>query len=368
MRMNFLLSSFIISIFYFLQITDAQQFRFLRPVPDNIETNGSYLYGEPNFQDQSKAHLGNDILIRYDTVKSASNGIVITVAYKDTINGYEIGGGGNYIIVKSRWNGRDVYIFYMHLNHTYVNENDSVHAGQPIAQSGNTGNSTGPHLHFEIREGNSGYYYLRSRRNPELWTAINGMGAIYGNIPNAPNSSRVDITPDPKPRPPYTTYGYSLTYNFNDSYVGSDDLYKENYAIGDVKPGTYKISAINGSYTRIVTVNAGEVVNADVVTEVSNNNFAITNFELYQNYPNPFNPQTRIEYQLPAECNVKVIVFNSLGQRIKELVNGIKSGGLNEAYFDASDLPSGLYLYTIYASTTEGAYNFTASKKMMFLK
>lgn len=56
-----------------------------------------------------------------------------------------------------------------------------------------------------------------SRRNAELWAGMTGMGAIYGKVPNAPNS-RVDISPDPKPRPrPYTNNSpYSLTYNFND--------------------------------------------------------------------------------------------------------------------------------------------------------
>ena len=196
-------------------LTAAQQFRMLRPVPDNIQTNGSYLFGEPSISNPGNAHRGIDIAIQYDTVYSASNGSVYYV-------GYQASGAGNYIVVKSEWNGRFIYIYYMHLDSFYVAENDLVLAGQQIALSGNTGNSTGPHLHFEIRM-DSPSSTSRKTRNPELWCGISGMGAIYGNVPNAPNSTRVDISPDPKPRPPYTTFGWALTYNFADPIIGSDD-------------------------------------------------------------------------------------------------------------------------------------------------
>ena len=72
----------------------SQQFRITRPVKDKIQTNGSYLYGEPRYQNPSLAHLGIDISIVYDTIKSASNGVVYSIGYNpnDTIGGYEPGG------------------------------------------------------------------------------------------------------------------------------------------------------------------------------------------------------------------------------------------------------------------------------------
>lgn len=217
----------IVILIFTAHLTFAQQFRLLRPVPDTIQTNGSYLYGEPNIGNPSNAHRGIDISIRYDTIYSASDGSVDFVGYNpnDTIGGFEPGGGGNYLRIKSQWENKNIYLYYMHLTKPLVNTTNAVTAGQPIAISGNTGNSTGPHLHFEIRMNTSDFGALRSRRNGELWAAISGMGAIYGHVPNTPNSTRVDISPDPKPRPPYTTFGWALTYNFNDIYIGSDDVY-----------------------------------------------------------------------------------------------------------------------------------------------
>lgn len=327
----------------------AQQFRLTRPVKDNIQTNGSYLYGEPRYQNPTLAHLGIDISISYDTIQSASNGVVYTVGYNpnDTIGGYEPGGAGNYIIIKSKWNSKDIYLNYFHLKKPLKNNGDSVFVNMPIGISGNTGNSTGPHLHFEIRQGTQSYSAPRTRRNPELWFAMTDKGAIYGKVPNAANNTRVDISPDPKPRPPYTTFGYALTYNFNDPAIQSDDIYGENYAIGDVKPGTYIITALNGSYTRTVTVGAGQVVNADATVGVDDNSEIVEGFELFQNYPNPFNPETKISYRLDEDGFVTLSIYNLLGEKIKTLVEAEQPSGFHEAVFKAENIPSGVYIYTL---------------------
>jgi murein DD-endopeptidase MepM/ murein hydrolase activator NlpD len=354
----------ILLLLFLFQLLNAQSFRLRRPVPDHIQINGSYLYGEPNIRDpQNRAHTGVDILVRYDTVYSACDGIVYFVAYNpnDTVGGYEPNGAGNYIFIKGKWEGKDLYLLYGHLSRPLVNAGDSVKAGDPIAISGNTGYSTGPHLHFEIRLGSPNYNAFRTRRNPELWFAMKGTGAIYGKIVNAPNSTRVDISPDPKPRPPYTTFSYALTYNFNDPYIGSDDVYGENYAIGEVKPGTYTITALNGLYRRTVTVRAGEVVNADISTDVSEEIVA-EKFELFQNYPNPLNSSTVIRYYLPERAHVVLKVYDLLGRQVQTLVDEEKERGLHYAVFDGARLSSGVYLYYIRAGS------FSDSKFMVLVK
>jgi hypothetical protein len=102
------------------------------------------------------------------------------------------------------------------------------------------------------------------------------------------------------------------------------------------------------------------------VTDKNLNN-APSNYSLNQNYPNPFNPETVIEYTLPRQSNVKLIIYNSLGQEVKTLVNNVQSAGINTMKWNGTNqsgqkVTSGIYFYRL---TTEG---FTAIKKMIMLK
>lgn len=85
-------------------------------------------------------------------------------------------------------------------------------------------------------------------------------------------------------------------------------------------------------------------------------------YALSQNYPNPFNPVTTIKFDLPKSSNVKLIVYNSLGQEVSILLNEMKEAGYYEAKFDASTLSSGVYYYRIEAA------NFVETKKMVVVK
>ena len=85
-------------------------------------------------------------------------------------------------------------------------------------------------------------------------------------------------------------------------------------------------------------------------------------YVLNQNYPNPFNPSTQIDFALPKQDNVRLEVFNLLGERVALLVDGIQNAGYHSVRFDASKLSSGMYLYRLTTSET------TFTRKMVLTK
>jgi len=94
----------------------------------------------------------------------------------------------------------------------------------------------------------------------------------------------------------------------------------------------------------------------------------IYNYVLEQNYPNPFNPSTTIRYSIPTQSNVKVDVFNSIGENSAELVDDLQNSGTYEVNWDASRFASGIYFYSIMAVPLDGKDIFQSVRKMILLK
>jgi hypothetical protein len=94
---------------------------------------------------------------------------------------------------------------------------------------------------------------------------------------------------------------------------------------------------------------------------VSENNMPLK-YELKQNYPNPFNPVTRISYSIADDRFVRLKIFDILGKEIRTPVSKKQKAGDYEIIFNAGDLPSGVYFYTMTADI------FCETKKMLFLK
>ncbi len=87
------------------------------------------------------------------------------------------------------------------------------------------------------------------------------------------------------------------------------------------------------------------------------------NFNLSQNYPNPFNPKTVIKFDLPEDSKISLKVYNSLGELVQTIIdNQTLVAGSYEKDFDASQLPSGIYLYRLSSD------KFTATRKMILMK
>ena len=90
-------------------------------------------------------------------------------------------------------------------------------------------------------------------------------------------------------------------------------------------------------------------------------------FVLAQNYPNPFNPSTTLSFGLPVESNITLSVYNSLGELVKVVAQGTLQAGTHKMNFEAVDLPSGIYMYTLNAKGADGV-EFTQTAKMLLLK
>ena len=85
-------------------------------------------------------------------------------------------------------------------------------------------------------------------------------------------------------------------------------------------------------------------------------------FELSQNYPNPFNPSTAIQFSLPKQTQLKINIYNMLGEQIATIAHGLYETGNYKITFNASSLPSGTYVYRL------ESVDFVQVKKMILLK
>ncbi len=130
---------------------------------------------------------------------------------------------------------------------------------------------------------------------------------------------------------------------------------KNNYSFVDknLQPGRYSYKLIQVDYDG--TRNESKIINIDINSQPSD-------FSLKQNYPNPFNPSTTIEYSIPKSSEVKLKIYNTLGEEIKTLVNSFKQAGKYKVNLDLSKFSSGVYFYRLKA----GSYNQT--RKMILLR
>ena len=111
---------------------------FIKPIEGTISSK--YGQREPTTSTVPKNHTGVDIASNLGTkIKSATSGEVVIAS--------EEGDYGKHLKIQTG----EVSIIYAHCNNLYVKQGDQVTQGQEIAEVGSTGNSTGPHLHFEIR-------------------------------------------------------------------------------------------------------------------------------------------------------------------------------------------------------------------------
>lgn len=149
-------------------------------------------------------------------------------------------------------------------------------------------------------------------------------------------------------------------------YSGSTltDSFKEyNYTWLTSEGHTFKVDVSRDSSSGNVLLTEIEInYSGAAATAVESYNELSAGYVLSQNYPNPFNPSTTINYQIPQSSFVSLKVFDVLGREVASLVNKQQSQGNYTVNFNASNLPSGVYIYKITAG------NFVQTKKLMLLK
>ncbi|MBI5662994.1 MAG: T9SS type A sorting domain-containing protein [Ignavibacterium album] len=94
----------------------------------------------------------------------------------------------------------------------------------------------------------------------------------------------------------------------------------------------------------------------------NNDEYVISDFRLSQNYPNPFNPSTKISWQSPVSSWQTLKVYDVLGNEVVTLVDEYKPAGAYTIEFNAQNLSSGIYFYTLQAG------DYFAGKKMILIK
>lgn len=174
-----------------------------------------------------------------------------------------------------------------------------------------------------------GLISMVSKQAPDLATGTGTVANLYFKLD--PGVKEVTLTPITLENP-----NHSLTFYYN-----------------DYSSGRAEVKSINPEVGAISASNSAEALP--------------TSFGLFQNSPNPFNPTTTISFAAPQAGEVKISVFNILGQNIKDLVNGYMEAGYHQVVWDGKDrsgdaVASGIYFYKI------NAKDFSDTKKMVLLK
>jgi murein DD-endopeptidase MepM/ murein hydrolase activator NlpD len=231
-----------------ISIRMQDHFWFARPIAsDSVNWPlGSYRYGT-DYYGQMNIHAGIDIDAPTHTpVLAAGPGEVIWAGWglfnfdprrEDDPYGIAVA-----IRHDFGYNNQPLYTLYAHLeaqNDLFIGQR--VQTGQVLGWIGVTGNTTGPHVHFEVRQGKNGYF---NTRNPELWIApYSGWGVLAGQLLDE-NGAYIHSAPieiyDSRGRYIYTvnTYGTRV--------ANPDDLWRENFAISDLPAGQYTLRVALG--------------------------------------------------------------------------------------------------------------------------
>jgi len=224
-------------------VSAYDHFYFTRPIAaDNVNWPlAEYRYGGVFFA--GVVHTGVDIDAEKDApILAAGPGTIISAGWglfsgatDNTSDPY-----GQAVVIKHDfgYKGQALFTIYAHMNEVIAVIGQHVETGDVIGLVGETGATTGPHLHFEVRVGSNTFY---TTYNPELWMAPpQGWGVLVGRVTdkkgNLLNYYPLEVRPEPSGVP----LRKMLTYA--QGAVNPDPYYQENVVLSDLPAGIYKIT------------------------------------------------------------------------------------------------------------------------------
>ncbi len=242
---------------------------FARPIDSDATNFGLfyYPYGSDGPEDQNplRVHHGVDMPNPVgETVRAGLSGTVIWAS-----DGLRVNDGvfqdsysyGNVVLIQHDYSfrGQQLYSLYAHLSAVLVANGQYVETGEAIGLVGQSGNVTGPHVHFEVRMGENSY---GSSYNPVLWMASYvGTGVIAGRVTDLNGEWLGDQEVTVRSLATGVTAGVTTTYVFQNTVndVNSDPGWNENFVIGDIPVGRYEVVVtIDGTrISRIINVQQG---------------------------------------------------------------------------------------------------------------
>jgi murein DD-endopeptidase MepM/ murein hydrolase activator NlpD len=225
-------------------VSAYDHFYFTRPIAAN-NVNwplAEYRYGGVFFG-PDVVHTGVDIDAEKDAqILATGPGTVVSAGwglYSGVVDNYG-DPYGQAVVIKHDfgYKGQALYSVYAHMNVIIAVIGQHVETGDVIGLVGETGATTGPHLHFEVRVGDNTFY---KTYNPELWMAPpQGWGVLVGRLTdkkgNLLNYYPLEVRPEPSGVPLRKALTYAV------GAVNSDPYYQENVVLSDLPAGIYKIT------------------------------------------------------------------------------------------------------------------------------
>ena len=235
-----------------------------------------------------------------------------------------------------------------------------------------------------LTEGSSVYWRVRSYNgvSPSSWSAseyfvVYNSSAPLMPITGSPAGGVIINTNSPTISWILPAQNNSLTYQLE---ISDNPAMENSLQLTDLNNSFVNVNNLNNNsnyYWRVRSKSEGGTYSSysniasfstiDNVTNVEDISIVPDNYYMSQNYPNPFNPTTNIKFGLPNAGNVKIVIYNMLGQEIKTLINQTLNAGTYNLMWNGENefgikVTSGAYLYRI--STN----NFTDTKKLLLIK